>query len=63
MHALEVGRAATVRWPSGGHANPNLDPKIEPLELGDGEIDTVVAMMETLDGEGYLDAPPAAFPE
>ena len=40
-----------------------LDPKVEPLHLTPAEIDALVAMMEALDGEGYQDTAPAAFPQ
>ncbi len=47
----------------GGRPNPHLDPKIEPLNLTGKEIDALVAFMEALEGEGYQDTPPSAFPQ
>ena len=47
----------------GGAANPNLDEKMEPLNLTEEEIDALVAFMEALDGEGYQDTAPVAFPQ
>ena len=47
----------------GGVKNPHLDPKIEPLHLSPAEVDALVAFMLALDGEGYQDIPPAAFPQ
>lgn len=47
----------------GGEPNPYLDPKIQPLELTEEEIDALVAMMLALEGEGYEDTPPSAFPQ
>ncbi|TDI47292.1 MAG: hypothetical protein E2P02_03445 [Acidobacteria bacterium] len=46
-----------------GEPNPHLDPKIQPLDLTEEEIDALVAMMESLEGEGYLDTPPTMFPQ
>jgi cytochrome c peroxidase len=47
----------------GGEKNPYLDPKISPLHLTPDEIDAVVAFMTALDGEGYQDTAPKAFPK
>ncbi len=50
-------------YDDGGHPNPYLDPKIEVLNLTEEEIDALVAFMEALDGEGYEDTAPVAFPK
>jgi cytochrome c peroxidase len=52
----------------GGIPNPNLDRKIdqrfaEILDLNERQIQQLVAFMEALDGEGYQDTAPAAFPQ
>ena len=47
----------------GGTPNPQLSPMIQPLNLTDEEKAALVAFMEALDGEGYQDTAPAAFPE
>ena len=47
----------------GGDQNPHLDPKIQPLNLTEAEIDALIAMMEALEGEGYQDTAPTAFPQ
>jgi cytochrome c peroxidase len=65
---MHDGSLATLRetveiYDDGGHPNPHLDPKIEVLDLTEEEIDALVAFMEALEGEGYLDTPPAAFPQ
>lgn len=65
---MHDGSVATLRevvelYNRGGEANPHLDPKIQPLNLTEEEIDALVAMMESLDGEGYKDSPPSAFPQ
>jgi cytochrome c peroxidase len=64
---MHDGSIATLRevvelYDDGGEANPYLDPKIKPLGLTAEEIDALVAMMESLEGEGYMDQAPASFP-
>jgi cytochrome c peroxidase len=65
---MHDGSIATLRevvelYNRGGEPNPYLDPKIKPLELTPEEVDALVAMMEALTGEGYMDSPPASFPK
>ena len=58
--------APCVRWLScttGGHKNPYLDVKMEPLGLSPAEVDAIVAFLETLEGQGYQDKAPQAFPQ
>ena len=53
-----------VEWYNrGGEKNPYLDPKISPLHLTPAEVDALIAFMGALDGEGYQDQPPKAFPQ
>jgi cytochrome c peroxidase len=53
-----------VEWYNrGGEKNPQLDPKMSPLHLTPQEIDALVAFMAALEGEGYQDKAPAAFPQ
>jgi cytochrome c peroxidase len=64
---MHDGSQATLRevvehYDKGGNANPQLSPKITSLGLTDEEIDALVAFMEALDGEGFLDTAPEAFP-
>ncbi|MCK6549981.1 cytochrome-c peroxidase [Myxococcota bacterium] len=47
----------------GGFKNPWLSPKMKKLELTKDEKAALVAFMKALDGEGYMDTAPAAFPE
>ena len=47
----------------GGLANPHLSPKIRALGLTVEETGALVAFLRALDGEGYMDTAPAAFPE
>jgi cytochrome c peroxidase len=65
---MHDGSIATLRevvehYNSGAISNPHLDPKIEPLDLTEAEIDALVALMEALEGEGYQDVPPVEFPQ
>jgi cytochrome c peroxidase len=46
----------------GGVANPDLDPKIQPLNLAGDEMDALVEFLKALRGEGYQDSAPKAFP-
>jgi cytochrome c peroxidase len=58
-------RAVVQYYNRGGNANPFMDPKMpkSPLRLSEAEIDALVAMLEALNGEGYEDVPPTAFPQ
>lgn len=47
----------------GGEANPHLSPKIKKLDLTEAEVNALVKFMEALDGEGYQDTAPEAFPQ
>jgi cytochrome c peroxidase len=47
----------------GGNENPYLDVKMEPLRLSPADVDAIVAFLESLEGEGYQDKAPAAFPQ
>jgi cytochrome c peroxidase len=65
---MHDGSVATLKdvvdlYNRGGEKNPFLDPKIEPLGLTPAEVDALVAFMQALEGEGYQDTAPAAFPE
>lgn len=64
---MHDGSIATLRevvehYNRGGLANPWLSPKIRKLGLTAGEADSIVAFLQALEGEGYQDAAPAAFP-
>lgn len=65
MHdgSIATLRQTIVHYNVGGIPNPHLSPKIEPLGLADDEIDALVAFMQSLEGEGYMDTPPPAFPQ
>lgn len=64
MHdgSIKTLREVVEHYNKGGNANPQLSPKIHKLDLTDEEIDALVAFMKALDGEGYMDAAPSAFP-
>lgn len=60
MHdgSLKTLREVVVYYNKGGEKNPRLSPKIEPLKLTPKEVDAIVAFMEALNGEGYMDKAP-----
>ncbi len=67
-NGLKPLREAVVPYNDGGIPNPYLDPKVsfessEPLNLSEEEIMALVKFMEALDGEGYQDTEPTAFPQ
>jgi cytochrome c peroxidase len=55
-------RAAVLHYWRGGIANPWLSERIRPVPLSRADVDALVAFLGALDGEGYADAAPAAFP-
>lgn len=64
---MHDGSVATLKetvelYNRGGEPNRRLDPKIKKLGLTPAEVDSLVAFMEALNGEGYQDTAPAAFP-
>jgi cytochrome c peroxidase len=65
MHdgSVKTLREVMVLYNQGGEKNPWLSPKIEPLNLTDEELDLLVYFMQALDGEGYMDTAPEAFPQ
>lgn len=65
MHdgSMKTLRETVEHYNKGGNANPHLSPKIQKLNLTEDEITALVEFMKALDGEGYMDTPPAAFPQ
>lgn len=70
MHDGSVANLTEVvkLYVKGGIPNPNLDRKVdqryaEILDLNERQIKQLVAFMESLDGEGYQDVAPTAFPK
>lgn len=65
MHDGSIATLAETveHYNRGGIPNPHLSPKIRPLGLSAREVEALVAFMQALDGEGYLDTPPRSFPD
>ena len=64
---MHDGSMATLKevvefYNRGGVKNPALDPKIQPLHLTPPEVEAIVELLKALEGEGYQDTPPSAFP-
>jgi cytochrome c peroxidase len=64
MHDGSVAtlREAVVLYDRGGVENPWRSERLRTLRFAPGEVDDLVAFLEALDGEGFLDEPPRAFP-
>ncbi len=65
MHdgSMKTLEEVVQHYNKGGNLNPSLSPKIHPLRLTKLDVKYLVKFMEALQGEGYQDASPAAFPE
>jgi len=70
MHdgSMKTLREVVKLYSKGGEPNPYLDRKIdrrfaEQLDLTEADITALVKFMEALDGEGYQDTAPTAFPQ
>ncbi len=65
MHdgSIKTLREVVELYNKGGEANPHLSPKMKQLNLTDDEVDALLAFMDALNGEGYQDKTPAAFPQ
>ena len=70
MHdgSIKTLREVMELYIKGGNRNPHLDRQIdhrfaEQLDLSENEITALVKFMEALDGEGYQDTEPTAFPQ
>jgi cytochrome c peroxidase len=65
MHdgSLLTLRDVILFYERGGIRNPHLDTQIRPLHLSRGDIDALVAFLWALNGEGFIDRAPTAFPE
>ncbi|MFQ5679963.1 MAG: cytochrome-c peroxidase [Gemmatimonadota bacterium] len=64
---MHDGSIATLRevielYNAGGIHNPFLSPRIRPLGLDPEEVDALEAFLRALDGVGYQDRAPSAFP-
>ena len=65
MHdgSLPSLRDVILFYERGGVQNPHLDTQIRPLRLSSTDIDALVDFLEALNGEGFVDRVPSAFPE
>ena len=65
MHDGSVGtlREAVLLYWRGGVRNPWRSELLAEVSFGRWEVDDLVAFLQALDGEGYLDTPPRGFPE
>jgi cytochrome c peroxidase len=64
---MHDGSLATLRevvqfYAKGGRANPWLAPEMQGVTVSCNDVDALVAFLEALDGTGYEDEAPAAFP-
>jgi cytochrome c peroxidase len=64
MHdgSVKTLREVVLLYDRGGVPNPWLSPDVKPLHLSASEVDALVAFLGALDGEGYEDVAPRAFP-
>jgi len=65
MHdgSLPMLRDVVLHYNKGGNPNPQLSPKVRKLGLTSDEVDAIVALLESLTGEGAPETAPAAFPQ
>jgi cytochrome c peroxidase len=65
MHdgSLATLEAVVEHYNKGGDENPWLSTRIRKLNLTKPEVQALVKFMEALNGDGYADTAPAAFPE
>ena len=65
---MHDGSLASLRdvirlYERGGVRNPHLDTQLRPLTLSSGDIDALVDFLGALNGEGFMDRAPTAFPQ
>jgi cytochrome c peroxidase len=65
MHdgSLPTLRDVILFYERGGVRTPHLDPQLRPLRLSSTDIDALVAFLEALNGEGFIDRGPSTFPK
>lgn len=65
MHdgSLRDLREVVLFYERGGIRNPHIDTQIRPLDLSADDVDALVAFLEALNGEGFMDRAPTAFPK
>jgi cytochrome c peroxidase len=64
MHdgSMKTLREVVVYYLRGGEPNPWLDPEMTNARFMPCEVDSIVAFLEALDGQGWQDRAPEAFP-
>jgi len=64
MHdgSMRTLREVVVYYLRGGEQNPWLDPEMSSAVFMPCEVDSIVAFLEALDGKGWEDRAPEAFP-
>ena len=64
MHDGSVAdlRGAVLHYWRGGIPNPWLSERMRPVPLTAPDVAALVAFLGALDGDGYADVAPAAFP-
>ena len=65
MHdgSLPTLREVVLFYARGGVRNPHLDTQVRPLHISPDDVDALVDFLCALNGEGFLDSAPAAFPK
>jgi cytochrome c peroxidase len=54
---------AVLHYWRGGFENPWLSERMKPVPMTRADLEALVAFLRALDGEGFLDVAPAAFPQ
>src|SRR3954470_19463089 len=65
MHdgSLQTLRDVILFYERGGIRNPHLDTQIRPLDISPRDVDALVDFLGGLNGEGFMDCAPTAFPK
>ena len=65
MHdgSLQTLRDVILFYERGGVRNPHLDTQIRPLHISADDVDALVDFLRALNGEGFMDRAPTAFPK
>lgn len=62
--AIAADKPSRAGYEKGGKPNNSLDEKIKPLKLTDGDKKDLVALLKSLNGEGWQKVTaPASFPQ
>jgi cytochrome c peroxidase len=65
MHdgSLQTLRDIILFYERGGVRNPHLDTQIRPFDISPGDVEALVDFLGALNGEGFMDQAPTAFPQ